>query len=219
MGIIKDEIEELYKAHGSRAKAVAEAQSWFQRGAAKLKDNTVMSTRATFKPGKIYVFYYKKPKGIKELPWWDEHPVVLALDPTDQKNDLGINLNFLPSDVKIELLDAVYKQAASHIKAQRAGKNADNAKAQMPITGFTYDAAKKFLEKFGYDFAIRQYIPKLKGTQYVVAYERWSYIALCNLLQIKYNDNSVRINESMLKKMFAEHLKNRTKRQSKKEDI
>ena len=216
MGVIKDEIKELFKAHGGRAAAIKEAQSWFQRGAAKLKDNTIVSTMKPFKPGMIYVFKYMKPKLKEELPWWDRHPVILALDPTDQKNDLGINLNLLPSKVKIELLDTIYKQKQGFISKQRDGKTAENAKLQGPIKGFTYESAKKFLEQFGYDFAIRQYIPKLKTNQQVVAYERWSYIALCNLLEPKSIDPSIRINEKVIKQMFDEHYKTRAKRRSKK---
>lgn len=217
MGVIKDEIQELFKKHGSRAAAIKEAEGWFERGAAKLKDNTVASTRTPFKPGMIYVFNYMKPKHKEELPWWDRHPVVLALNPSDQKNDVGINLNLLPSKVRIELLDAVYKQKEGFIKKQRSGKTAENAKLQGPINGFTYESAKKFLMQFGYDFAIRQYIPQLKMNQKAVAYERWSYIALCNLIQPKSVDPSIRINEKVIKEMFDEYYKARAKRQSKRQ--
>jgi hypothetical protein len=216
MGVIKDEIKALFKEHGSRAGAIKEAQNWFEKGVSKLKDNTIVSTRTPFKPGMIYVFKYMKPKYIEELEWWDRHPVVLALDRTDQKNDLGINLNLLPEKIKIELLDAIYKQKEGFIKKQRDGKTAENAKLQGPIKGFTYESAKKFLEKFGYDFAIRQYIPKLKTNQQVVAYEKWSYVAICNLLESKSNEPSIRINEKVIKTMFDEHYKTRAKRRSKK---
>lgn len=218
MGVIKDEIKELFKTHGSRAAAIKEAENWFERGAAKLKDKTIVNTRTPFKPGMIYVFKYLKPKGIEELQWWDRNPVVLALDPTDQKNDIGINLNLLPSKVRIELLDTLYKQKEGFIKKQREGKTAEDAKKQGPIRGLTYESAKKFLERFGYDFAIRQYIPKLKSNQQVVAYERWSYIALCDLLKPKSKvDPSVRINEKVIKTTFEDHYKTRAKRQSKRQ--
>jgi len=216
MGVIKDEINELYKMHGSKTKAIKEAQGWFQRGSAKLRDNTIVSSRSSFKPGMIYVFRYEKPKYLEELPWWDKHPVVLALDPTDQKNDLGINLNLLPNEVRVELLDAIYTQVKPFIESQRRGSTSENAKVQGPIPNFTYDGAKNFLERFGYDFAIRQYIPNLKSKQQVIAYERWSYIALCNLLDPETNNSALVINERNLKKMFDEHRKNKLKRSSKK---
>ena len=165
MGLIKDEINELYKAHGGQKKAMAEAEDWFLKGAKKLQDNNIAVTNKPFKPGMIYVFKYLKPKLMDELPWWDKHPVVLALDPTDAKNDLGINLNLLPIKIRIELLDAIYTQMRPFIENQRKGSKAENAKLQGPMPKFTYDGAKKFLEKHGYDFAIRQYVPNLKTNQ------------------------------------------------------
>jgi hypothetical protein len=216
MGLIKDEIKELYKMHGGEKKAMDEVQGWFEKGSRKLVDKTLVGTSKPFKPGMIYVFKYIKPKLAEELPWWDKNPVVLALDPTDAKNDLGINLNLLPMKVRIELLDAVYTLSKSFIEKQKTGSTAENANLQKPIPKFTYDGAKKFLEKFGYEFAIRQYIPKLKSKQTVVAYERWSYIAICNLLEPGFSGPKIPINEQVLKKQFDEYKRSKLKKRTKK---
>jgi hypothetical protein len=48
----------------------------------------------------------------------------------------------------------------------------------------TYDGMKSYLEKYGCDFALRQYIPSRKKKQAVVSYSRWPEIALCNFIEL-----------------------------------
>lgn len=216
MSILKDEIKELYKMHGGEKKAMDEAEAWFISASKKLRDNTVVGTMKPFKPGMIYVFRYIKPKLMEELPWWDKNPVVLALDPTDAKNDLGINLNLLPFKIRIELLDAIYTKMKPFIQSQKAGKAAENARIQGPMPNFTYEGAKKFLEKHGYEFAIRQYIPKLKSNQKVVAYEKWAYLAICNLLDPGFSGQRQTINEQVLKRQFDQYKKSKLKKRTDK---
>ena len=67
----------------------------------------------------------------------------------------------------------------------------------------TWEIAKKYLQEFGYDFAIRQYIPKLKMNQAVVSYKNWHKIILCDFAQLE-NTNYLE-----LRKMFENHLKNK----------
>lgn len=216
MSTLKDQIKELYKMHGGEKKAMAEAESWFISASKKLRDTTVVGTTKPFKPGMIYVFKYTKPKLMEELPWWDKNPVVLALNPTDAKNDLGINLNLLPFNVRIEMLDAIYTQMKPFIESQKNGRTAEKAKAQGPMPNFTYDGAKKFLEKHGYEFAIRQYIPKLKSSQKVVAYEKWAYLAICNLLDPGFSGSTQTINERVLKKQFDQYKQSKLKKRTNK---
>ena len=75
-------------------------------------------------------------------------------------------------------------------------------KAYWPI----YKDVKKFLVQFGFDYAIRQYVPQLKKNQQVVSYESWAKIALCDFQDL----NGIGINE--VKRAFQEHLKTRSKR-------
>ena len=69
-----------------------------------------------------------------------------------------------------------------------------------------YKDVKKFLVQFGFDYAIRQYVPQLKKNQQVVSYESWAKIALCDFQDL----NGIGINE--VKRAFQEHLKTRSKR-------
>lgn len=131
---------------------------------------------------------------LNTLHEWDKNPCVLALDPAGN-NDCGINLNLLPPNIKEELLDVVYERFQGYLKSQE-GKPAKN---QAPLS-LTYDGAKGFLGKFGFDFAIRQYIPSRKTKQAVVGYEHWARIALADFLQLE------GMGVGAIRAMFRNHL-------------
>lgn len=176
MGAVKKGIGKLSKEAGGKARASATAEAWFQDSKKSIRENAVQKTSRRFRPGQVYVFRYEDPKYAE---WWDKNPTVLALDPA-AGNDCGINLNMLPPNIKEELLDVVYERFESYIK----GQEKKPAKNQAPL-GLSYDGAKGFLAKFGFDFAIRQYIPSRKTQQVVVGYEHWPSIALCDFTQLE----------------------------------
>jgi len=182
MGYIKKTIRELSKSAGGKRLARREAEQWFEGSRKRLNEKAVVKTTARFLPGKIYVFRYDDPKYKDRLEWWDMNPVVLALDSKDS-NDIGINLNLLPVNIKEELLDFVYDRLQGSIKTQTMGVKSMNANAQGHIS-LTYEGAKAFLGRFGFDFAIRQYIPNRKANQAVVAYEYWPNIVLCDFADL-----------------------------------
>ena len=165
MGEVKKGVRELAKDAGGRGKAVSEAESWFEDSKKSIREGAVQNTARRFRPGQVYVFRYDDPKYATE---WDRNPCVLALDPAGN-NNCGINLNLLPPNIKEELLDVVYERFQGYLKSQE-GKPAKN---QAPLS-LSYEGAKGFLGEFGFDFAIRQYIPSRKTKQAVVGYEHWS---------------------------------------------
>ena len=199
MGQIKKRIRELSSQSGGKTLARKKAEEWFNSAKKTRSQKEVQATPQRFVPGKIYVFNYKTPKHADILPWWDENPVVLALN-SKETNDLGINLNLLPIGIKEELLDFVYDRMEGQIKSRTQGKAANNAISQGQIS-LSYEGAKAFLKQYGFDFAIRQYIPNLKTNQAVVAYESWADVALCDF--IKLNGSSL----GKIRYQFREHLK------------
>lgn len=182
MGYIKKQILELSKAAGSKTMARRESEKWFEESKKSIRERAVVKTGQRFLPGKIYVFRYEDPVGKNTLKWWDLNPVVLALDPYDN-TDLGINMNLLPVQVKEQLLDFVYERMKGQIKNKTMGPASENAIAQGHIS-LTYSGASNFLKRYGYDFAIRRYIPSRKKNQAVVSYENWARIALCDFIDI-----------------------------------
>ena len=191
MGKVKKDIRGLSKDAGGKGRAKTAAESWFEDSKKSIREGAVQSTARRFRPGQIYVFRYDDPKYATE---WDRNPCVLALDPAGN-NDCGVNLNLLPPNIKEELLDVVYERFKGYLKGQ-TGKPAKN---QAPLS-LSYDGAKGFLGQFGFDFAIRQYIPSRKTKQAVVGYEHWSRIALIDFLQLE------GMGVGQIRAMFRNHL-------------
>ena len=192
MGYIKEEIKKLIKGKG-RAKAAKESKEWFEKCLSDKKEKAVGSIRSRFIPGKLYVFEYTPIT--KDIAWYDENPVVLALDPYEG-DDIGINITMLPPKFREEFLDEIYGRYQSSIKS--ASKKED-AKKQKGLPRFSYEGAKRYLESFGYDFAIRRYKPSSKTNQAVVAYKDWCKMAICDF------DSLQGINKQQLIKLFEDH--------------
>lgn len=196
MGTIKKEIKDLIKTHGSKANARKESEEWYKKSLAGFRNKEVVKRPGQFLPGKIYVFRYDTPV-TPDLEWWDRNPIVLALDPY-KGNDVGINLNLLPVNVKETLLDDIHTTLMGQIKT-RTSRAPKNAGAQSSLR-FTYKGAKAYLDKYGFGFAVRQYIPNLKAKQSVVSYENWAKIALCDFIQLE--GSSVRRVRHMFRKYY-----------------
>ena len=179
MARVREDIKELIKEAKGRTRAKRAAESWYENGKKTAAEKSVQSIGGRFMPGKVYVFRYN-PKYANELPWYDANPVVLALDP-DGSNDVGINLNLLPSNVKERLLDRVYNAFESEIKRESVGGRKNDARRQNQLS-ISWEGAKEFLAN--YKFAIRQYIPNRKNSQAVVSYENWAKIVLCDFADL-----------------------------------
>jgi hypothetical protein len=180
MGYVKKRIRELSKYHGSKKNARTFSENWFKESKNSRTLTEVQQTRSRFEPGKIYVFDYEPIT--KDLPWFDESPVVLAIEQKGD-TDLGINLNLLPIQVKEDLLDVLYDRMEGQINNATSGKREENAKRQIPLR-ITYDGMKAYLKRFGMDFAIRRYIPSRKTRQTVVSYKKWPEITLCDFIEL-----------------------------------
>lgn len=180
MGYVKREIRRLSREAGSKTLARRRAEEWYEEASRSRKLTEASMVRTRFEPGKIYVFEYDPIT--KNLPWFDQNPVVLAIERIDG-NDLGINLNLLPVKFKEQLMDELYDRLEGQIKNASSGSKYDNAARQQSLR-ITYDGMKAYLKRFGYDFAIRQYKPNRKQRQAVVSYQSWPKIALCDFISL-----------------------------------
>lgn len=210
MGYIKQRIAELSKEFGGKIKASKACMEWFENGIKSKEVVEAQLVRTRFEPGKIYIFEYF-PKYEKELPWFDKRPVVLAIEQIN-KNDLGINLNLLPVPFKEKLLDELFSKMNIKIDKKKADlpeplpeilgiKNpGSNATKEKPLK-ITYKGIKIYLEKYGYEFALRQYIPLNKKQQAVVSYSKWPEIALCDFMDFN------KTNVMKVRQMFNDYLK------------
>ena len=183
MGEIRSKIAKYSKENGGKAMAQKKAATWYTKALNSFRDKSVTSPKTLpFIPGKIYVFRYDNPKTQQYLAWWDRNPIVLALDPVGQ-NDCGINLNLIPVEIKEQMLDDIYTKLAGTIKTETT-RAKDNAEAQGRLP-MTYESAKRYLDRYGFGFAVRQYVPTLKKKQAVVSYENWHMIALCDFIELE----------------------------------
>ena len=190
MGKVKKDIKELIRESGGKRRARKDAEDWYEFGKSSSIEKGVHSKGGRFQPGKIYVFRYT-PKYANELMWYDSNPVVLALDP-DGNNDVGINLNLLPINIKENLLDRVYSVFEDEINRKTVGGNKNDASSQGSLS-LNWQDAKRFLAS--YRFAIRQYIPNRKVGQAVVSYENWAKIVLCDFADLNGTTYSQLVNE------------------------
>jgi len=198
MGKVRKDIRLLSKEAGGKLRARMDAEAWFESSKKAIREKAVSADGRPFVPGKIYVFRYNNPVSAY---WWDSNPVVLALDPPNAPgNDMGINLNMLPVAVKEDLLDFIYDQYEQYINGQTRGNKLENARAQAGLPSFSYDGAKAFLQRYGFDFAIRQYKRNRKGNQVIVSYENWAKIVLCDFIEL--NGSTI----GQIRAMFRNHL-------------
>lgn len=190
MGKVRKDIKELIRESGGKRRARKDAEDWYEFGKSSSIEKGVHSKGGRFQPGKIYVFRYT-PKYANELMWYDSNPVVLALDP-DGNNDVGINLNLLPINIKENLLDRVYSVFEDEINRKTVGGDKNDASRQGSLS-LNWQDAKRFLAS--YRFAIRQYIPNRKVGQAVVSYENWAKIVLCDFADLNGTTYSQLVNE------------------------
>lgn len=180
MGYVKSRIKELSKEAGSKKRARDAAESWYRSSVNSRQIKEAVYTGDRFVPGKIYAFNYSPIT--PDLEWYDRRPVVLAIERVDG-NDLGINLNLLPVDVKERLLDELYERMGGQIRNATTGSKYYDASRQTGLR-ITYEGMKSYLKNLGCDFAIRQYKPERKTRQAMVSYTKWPEIALCDFISL-----------------------------------
>ena len=124
-GEFKASIEQYVKSNGGQRRASSASQS--QLGL--LSD----SYGGRFDFGKMYFFQYFTP----DEPWYDTNPIVLGLGPSDDGNELGLNLHYMPYRVRIQLLDNIWSSFSRTIAQQVEGSNLGKPTRQSALTGFT----------------------------------------------------------------------------------
>ncbi len=186
MAKLSDEVKNFVKNARGLDNARSAADEWFKTVGKSSGDKSIQSYSGPFQPGKIYIFRYENPVTKESLKQWDANPVVLSLGTVDG-TDVGVNLNYLPQNVKLQILDKIYKNFSSKIEEQVA-KAPGEAKKQKPILSFNASTIQSFLDKAGLGYAIKRYVTNLRKNTKAVSAEGWKYVPLLNLVQIKKTD-------------------------------
>lgn len=179
-------VKKIIKESGGSTRASRNANLWYKESI-RTSTDFIAKTSEPFKPGKIYIFRYNDPK-TPNLPWWDRNPISLSIGRNTLGNDVGINLNLLPPKAKSKLLDNVYEVYKTNIKKSIGASRGRNRTLNEKFLPLDYTKIKGYLKKFGFDFAVRSYIPGRKEQQRVISYVRWPFIDLMDLSDIA-NEN------------------------------
>lgn len=139
-----------------------------------------------FVPGKIYTFEYD-PLHADDLDFYDTQPIMLSLGQKLNEDgsvlQLGINLNFIPFNLRKKLLDLVFQKCRGIILDNLGDLNRDVSNSQRPLP-ITYAAATLMLEGTGFEFAIRSYYRNRISKAKVVDYEDWFQVLLIDTERI-----------------------------------
>jgi len=126
--------------------------------------------------GKLYFFQYFTP----DEPWYDTNPIVLGLGPSDNNNELGINLHYMPFKVRVQLLNKIWTSFSGTIKKQINGPNSGKPVNQSALPGFNWNNLKAaYGPNFNLEHCIKQYRLDRMRSMKILGYENW-YIATTN---------------------------------------
>tara|TARA_R110001592_G_scaffold350623_3_gene646918 strand:- start:559 stop:1167 length:609 start_codon:yes stop_codon:yes gene_type:complete len=189
--IIKD-ITSIKAKKGLKV-AQDDADDWFKKAKNNPMDPTVVfCENQMMQVGKINQFKYN-PKGKDTLDYYDKSPLVLSLGIIQRKKmryELGLNLNFIPAPYKWYILETIQRTYSGFFQRQKDGRASNNALKQPQIM-YRYAAVKALLSKYGFEFALRTYIPSRKSKVYCINYNSWvdcAFLSIEKFEGISYNE-------------------------------
>lgn len=142
------------------------ANTWFkdlQGGSRKSKNVEKVSN---FQSGKMYKFDYKCDEII-----YDKTPLIICIAELDNCYT-GINLNFLPENVAQKIVSTIRTSLYSSYNSAMQSNSNDAISQNVVIIPKVL--LKALCDKFGADFAIRNYNKQKIKNQFCICYENWS---------------------------------------------
>ena len=141
MGILKKEIEKLSKGD---VPEYYKQNTMFFYNLYKSPDNDIVTSIPMSKitQGGIYFLYYK------DMSNWMQLSPILCLETKNKRIVFGVNFNFLPLDIRLNLFDDLVRNL---------DKNNDNSNGQPPFMGINFEMIYKKLIKLGFEYAIVEY--------------------------------------------------------------
>ena len=129
--------------------------------------NQIKPTNRYLLPGQIVCFEYLEPKLKEDLEYYDRTPLVVFCGITRTKDgnirEIGINLHYFPPHTRVNVLNRIYEIFKPYFNKYF------NTASNKPNAIISYDQLKHIIrtnQKIG--FAIKMYIPVLRGTSYLV---------------------------------------------------
>lgn len=128
--------------------------------------------------GQLYMFDYDDPLGAEQgtLDAWDTSPLVLnfglVLANTGNIVEYGINLHWLPKEVRKEFMSDIFNL----FKEKYDGEMYSNK--PRAINAFGWEQLQEYIEKYGIDFATKAYIPQRRTHTIMFEYQDWAKATL-----------------------------------------
>lgn len=193
-------VETWEDKYGGPKQASEYVMGWYEETLAD-KNSTYVETFADseFTWGKMFKFRYD-PITQDRMSYWDRSPLIISLGKArNEKCELGINLNFLPREVKYWMVGEIFRYYEQDIIKAAAGKNWRRAYEQEQVE-IEYDLLALQLKEWGLDFAIRQYYISNTYDLAVISYEEW-----IRMVMVDWNDYEG-LEQPQLIKMYQDYL-------------
>ena len=176
----KDYVLDWEKKYGGAGQAAKYVMEWYEEAFESKDDTSVMPfSDSEFTLGKMFKFRYD-PVTKDKLSYYDRSPMIISLGKAPNgKCELGLNLNFLPKEVRYWMVGEIFRVYKQDIVAMAAGKNYRRAYEQEQVD-MDFDLLQKNLGSWGLDFALRQYYISNTFDLAVVCYEDWVKMVMCN---------------------------------------
>lgn len=125
--------------------------------------------------GKMYSFRYFTT----DEKFYDTKPLVIGLGQSDDGNQLGINLHYIPRKIRTSFLQNIIKSFSGFIKNQTNSSLLGKPRLQRPIESFIYESVKLSLgQRYNIKHAVKQYkISRIQNPR-VIGYENWYLCAV-----------------------------------------
>jgi hypothetical protein len=112
--------EDIFRKYSQDKTILTKSLNWFQKETAKLRTARIQPqsllradaknrTVSTLIPGNLYMYFYDA-KLKEKLPYYDMFPLVFPFSTTD-KGFTGLNMHYLPYQLRIRLLDRLLEYA------------------------------------------------------------------------------------------------------------
>jgi hypothetical protein len=122
-----------------------------------------------FKSGKMYSFRYFTP----DDPMYDTSPIIISLGSPQAGYELGINLHYIPYNIRVNFVSMIIKSYSSFFTRQISGNIIKNPRLQPGLSGFNYDSLKGAFGGNKLKNAVHLYKLERIRTPLIIGFENW----------------------------------------------
>jgi hypothetical protein len=123
-----------------------------------------------FKEGKMYSFRYFTP----DEPKYDTSPLIISLGSPRTGYQLGLNLHYLPYNVRVDFVSTIIKSYTSFFTRQISGNIIKNPRLQPGLSGFNYNSLNEALgARYNFKHAIHLYKLQRIHSPLILGFENW----------------------------------------------